>query len=335
MSLSAPRVLRLLAILTLSAIVTLTMQTWVGSTTIYSQELQPRRERLHELILHNAPPSSGEWMLLGANSTNIRIGSIYLAEAIHRVLGVTVSRAYWIIDTVALFIALPLLFRFCQRYASRDRALVAMLYFAAILPLTYVLHYFHPWDRIMLVLWIVMIGLVQDDRPWLLAAVLVASMLVKFDALFLPGLYFLVHARRETLTPVTLRTALLFAATFGSYLALRAILPGGSQVADMPFQVSTNIKEIGDYNIGYPPVLGLALPVFLSAVGWRSATRFARTCVVFAVGLLGIYFLNSNFAELRAMMPVLLLLVPASLAGLSVLMPTAHADAPAAQPLAR
>jgi len=332
---TAPRLLRLIAIFTLSAIVTLTMQVWVGSSTIYSQELQPRRERLHELILHNAPASNEEWTLLGANSTNIRVGAVYLAEGIHRLTGLTVSRSYRLIDTIALFIALPLLFRFCQRYGSRDRALVATLYIAAILPLTYVLHYFHPWDRIMLILWIVMIGLVQDDRPWLLALVLVVSMVVKFDALFLPGLYFLAHARRETLVPVALRTAVLFAVTFGSYMALRAIFLGGSQVGNMPLQVAINIKEMGDYNIGYPPMLGLAVPVLLAVVGWRSATRFARACLVFALGLVGIYFVNSNFAELRAMMPVVLLLIPAALAGLAVLMPPLRADAAEAQPASR
>jgi hypothetical protein len=335
MSASAPRALRIIAMLALSAIVTLTMQMWVGSTTIYSQELQPRRERLHELILHNAPPSTAEWMLLGANSTNIRIGSVYLAEAIHRVMGVTVSRAYWIIDTVALFIALPLLFRFARRYASADRALLVMMYFAAILPLTYVLHYFHPWDRIMLILWIVMIGLVEDDRFWLLGVVLVASMVVKFDALLLPGLYFLVHARRQNVIPVALRTAALFGVSFGAYAVLRAIFPGGSQVADMPWQVSINIQEMAQYNLGYPPMLGLAVPVFLAAVGFRSATRYARACVVFAVGLLGVYFVNSNFAELRAMIPVILLLVPASLTGLSVLLPAAHPVVTVPQPADR
>ena len=335
MSSSRHRLMRWIALFTFSAIITLTMQTWVGATTIYSEELQPRRERLHELILHNAPPSTEDWVLLGANSTNIRIGAVYLAEAVHQVTGLTLARSYRLIDTVALFIAIPLLLRFCLRYAPLDRALLATLYVTSILPLTYVLHYFHPWDRIMLIFWIIMIELVQNDRRWLLAAALVASMVVKFDALFLPALYFLVHARRQTLLPVAVRTAALFAVTFGSYFALRALFPGGSQVGHVSLQVSINLDEIGMYNISYPPMLGFAVPVFLTAVGWRSATRFARACVVFALGLSVIYFLNSNFAELRAMMPVMLLLIPCALTGLSVLMPAAQHHSPAPEAVAR
>lgn len=313
--------LRTIALLGLSAAITLTMQVWVGSATIYSPEYQPRRERVHDLILHNTPPTVTDWSIIGANSTNIRVGSVYLAEAIHRVTGVTVARAYWLIDTLALFVAFPLLVRLYRRGASQEHALLAMLYVAAILPLTYFLYYFHPWDRLMLILWIIMIGLVRDDRPAVLAAVLMVSMVVKFDALFLPGLYFLVHARRDTVLAVGVRTAGLFVVTFGTYAALRIVFPGGSQVADTVWQVGTNLREIVEYNIGYPPMLGLSVPTFLAAVGWRAADRFARACVVFAVGLVGIYFMNSNFAELRAMMPVVLLLIPAALAGLRVLAP--------------
>ena len=77
--------------------------------------------------------------------------------------------------------------------------------------------------------------------------------------------------------------------------------------------------------------LGLAVPLLLSAIGWRAATRFARACLVFAAGLVGIYFFNSNFAELRAMMPVLLLMIPTAMTGLAALMPSS-ADIADAQP---
>jgi hypothetical protein len=324
------RMLRVIALIGLSAVITLTMQIWVGGSSVYAPELQQRRERLHEIIFYNRAESEAEFQALGVNTTNIRIGAVYLAEAIHRVTGKSISRVYRMIDTVALFAAIPLLFWLYRRGNTREHALLAMLYVSAILPLTYFLFYFHPWDRPMLVLWILMIACIQDDRPLLLGALLLISMVIKFDALFLPGLYFLVYARRDNLLPVTLRTGGLVAVTFGTYAVLRMIFPGGSAVGDPLWQIRTNFQHMADYNLGYPPLLGLGLPVLLAIVGWHRTDRFARASVLFAAGLSGIYFVNSNFAELRAMMPVVLLILPAALAGVRVLLsPPALVAAPA------
>ncbi|MDF2771401.1 MAG: hypothetical protein K0S86_895 [Geminicoccaceae bacterium] len=309
------RVLQLVALLGLSAAITLTTQVWVGGATIYSPELKDHRERLHQIILENRAQSPGEKRALGVNTTNIRIGTVYAAEAIHRATGLSISRVYRVMDTVALFAALPLVFWLFRRMASREYALLAMLYVGSILPLTYFLFYFHPWDRPTLVLWILMLACIHDDRPVLLGALLLVSMVVKFDALFLPGLYFLVHANRGALVPVARKTAGLFVVTVGTYAVLRMIFPGGSAVGNAWWQIRTNFQHMADYSVGYPPLLGLGVPVFLALIGWRHANRFARACVVFAGGLAGIYFLNSNFAELRAMMNVVLLVLPAALVG--------------------
>ena len=309
------RALQLAALLGLSAAITLTTQVWVGGATVYSPELKDRRERLHQIILENRAQSPGEKRALGVNTTNIRIGTVYAAEAIHRATGLSISRVYRVMDTVALFAALPLVFWLFRRMTSREYALLAMLYVGSILPLTYFLFYFHPWDRPTLVLWILMLACIHDDRPVLLGALLFVSMIVKFDALFLPGLYFLVYAKRDTLVPVAARTAGLFAVTVGTYAALRMIFPGGSAVGNAWWQIRTNFQHMLDYNVGYPPMLVLGVPVLLALVGWRDANRFARACAVFAVGLAGIYFVNSNFAEVRAMMNVVLLVLPAALVG--------------------
>ena len=109
-------------------------------------------------ILENRAQSPGEKRALGVNTTNIRIGTVYAAEAIHRATGLSISRVYRVMDTVALFAALPLVFWLFRRMASREYALLAMLYVGSILPLTYFLFYFHPWDRPTLVLWILMLA---------------------------------------------------------------------------------------------------------------------------------------------------------------------------------
>ena len=84
--------------------------------------------------------------------------------------------------------------------------LIGVLYFSAIMPMTYYHHYFHPWDRIQLVLWLLLFYLVRERKPLAIAPVLALSMTVKFDTLVVPGFYWLAHVSRERWVRVTLES---------------------------------------------------------------------------------------------------------------------------------
>lgn len=143
--------------------------------------------------------------------------------------GLPLLKVYHAIDSVALFVALILLFGFLRGWAGRSIATIGVLYVAAILPLTYFLYVFHPWDRVSLVLWLAMLALLRRGRLVPFAIVLAASVAVKYDTVLLPGLYFLAYASRRSWLRVSLTTAALFAVSFGMYAALRFTIPVGSR----------------------------------------------------------------------------------------------------------
>ena len=51
-------------------------------------------------------------------------------------------------------------------------------------------------------------------------------------------------------------------------------------------------------------------------LGYQTADNFARGCVQLAIIVAGILFLQTNFVEFRAEVPILLLLLPAAWFGL-------------------
>ncbi|MEJ7813226.1 MAG: hypothetical protein WKG32_22640 [Gemmatimonadaceae bacterium] len=312
------RMLRGLALLALAAVLTLVLQEWVGSTTIYGESYEPRRLAMHGYILNNTLPRGVSWDSLGSNGTNIRIGVVYIAEAAHELSGLPLLKVYHAIDSVALFVALILLFGFLRGWAGRSIATIGVLYVAAILPLTYFLYVFHPWDRVSLVLWLAMLALLRRGRLVPFAIVLAASVAVKYDTVLLPGLYFLAYASRRSWLRVSLTTAALFAVSFGMYAALRFTIPGGFASKDVLAQVSANLLTLRELHLRYPPLLGLAIPLALAALGWSRADRFARACVLFAGIIFVPLFIAAYFAEMRADVPLLLLLLPAACTGLEM-----------------
>jgi len=307
---------RLLLVM-LAAALTLGMQYWVGGATIYRSELVGAREALHSYILHNELPPGQTWTTLGAHSSNIRIGVVLAAEVIHRSTGVPVYFAYKAIDTAALFAGMLLLFVFVRRWVPDVYAVLALLYFAAITPLTYFLHIFHPWDRPALVVWLVCLLLLRAKRLGYLAAVLPVAVAIKFDVMVLPVLYLLASVTRENWQSVTWRTVAMLVLTVGTYIALRLALPGGFDSERTPIeQVALNLRDFAAIPLFYPPLLVFGLPILLGLAGWTSADRFARACWVFAVILTVPLWAKTNFREVRAEMPLMLLFMPCATLGL-------------------
>jgi len=78
-----------------------------------------------------------------------------------------------------------------------------------------------------------------------------------------------------------------------------------------------NIWNAVEMNWAYPPLLMHAIPALLAAIGWSASDQAARAAAIFSV----IYFLpswllGSNFHEVRAQLPLTILLLPCALFGL-------------------
>ena len=316
------RGLRVLALAVWAASTTLIMQTWVGNSTIYKPELSPLIVETHRTILENRIPPGETWSDRGLNTTNIRVGTVFLVEGAHRATGMPVPKLYRLLDTVMLFASLLLLMVLLRRLVPTPYALIGATAFAGVLPLTYQLFYFHPWDRLSLFLWILLLIVLHQGRVVLFAALLAVAMIVKFDVILLPGLFFLATVPFRD-APGIARSALitvgLFAVTFGIYWALQKIRPGGFEPVPLGPLAAENVRTIRSLGIAYPPLLGFSAPLVLAAIGFRSAERFVQACAVFGMGLLAIYIVRARFDEFRTEVPVYLLLLPAALVGVQIL----------------
>jgi hypothetical protein len=299
---------------------TLTMQQWVGDATIYLPVNRAKAERLHESILRNQPPPGLTWDSLGANGTNIRIGAVYIAEATHQATGLSVARSYLALDTLYLFVALLLFGRLLGSWFRDEYVVIGTLSLISVLPLTYFLVSYHPWDRLSLVFWLLALLALRAERIVVFAVILALSVLVKYDSVLLPGLYFLANVRLSDWRRTSLITAVLFLISFGTFFLLLALRPGGFEERNVAEQIAVNLDHIREMSLWYPPLLAFGVPLVLSAVGFKHADQFIRASAVCAVLLFVPLFLQANFAEFRAQVPMFVLLMPCALRGAEVLL---------------
>jgi hypothetical protein len=226
---------------------------------------------------------------------------------------------YVLLDTAFIFAALVGLFFYLRKWLPDTYCLIGLLYFAAMLPLSYFLHYFHPYDRLQLALWILLLYLIREQRTFLFGIVLAVSIVVKFDTMLLPALYCAAHVTRQNWRRILSQTAALFAIAFAVYAVLVTLFPAG---ADDPPRfhywtawhlVQQNVHDILRMNIATPPLLVHAIPLVLACVQLWGRPRFLQASTGFAILLLGFYFLFSLFVEVRAQLMILVLLLPAAL----------------------
>lgn len=299
---------------------TLTMQQWIGDVTIYHPVNRAKAEVLHRSILANAPPAGLAWDSLGANGTNIRVGAVFIAEGVHRVIGLSVPRTYLLLDTVFLAVGLLLFARFLATWFRDEYVLLGTLYLIAVLPLTYFLVSYHPWDRLAVVFWLMMLLALRANRVLIFALLLPLSVAVKYDSVLLPGLYFLANVTPATWRRTTLTTLGLFALSFGTFFGLLTLLPGGFAEHSIAQQIASNFAHMREYSLWYPPLLAFSVPLLLAGIGFKHADRFMRASAMCGVLLFIPLFLQAFFAEFRAQVPMLILILPCALRGAEVLL---------------
>lgn len=306
-----------LLVIGLSAIATLTNQAWVGGRTIYADDLEAARTRLHNAILTNTlPPGVESWSSVGANSFNARQLVAWLVEGLHRLTGASVPRSYFVVETVSVFLCCLLLFVLIDRYAGPLFGLVALLYYASVLPLTYFLHYFHPWDKPSLATWIAAMYCVLRERWVLLGVSLTLGMVIKFDIVVFPLFVLLVEYRRHGWRQAWPRAAVFLALTVVLYVVLQRQFPGGTEPRPVVDIVVHNLRDFKSYALKYPPLLGLGVVAVMAALGYRAGDGFARAGVEVAAVVALILFIQTFFIEFRAEGPLLVLLLPAAVVSL-------------------
>jgi hypothetical protein len=284
---------------------------------------------MYQAILRNRlPPGVPTWDAVGANGTNIRVLPLWAAELLHNLTGESLDRCVLLLAVGALFVDVVLLVVLLHQWFDPPLVMAGVLYFGTVLPLTYLFALGVPWDRPSLLFWLAGLLLLRARRLVPLIPILILGVMTKYDILLLPILYFLAQASRSDWKRPLAATAGLLACTFGTYAALRFAIPGGFEPTSIPGQVGRNVEDFLSLGLRYPPLLAFGLPAVLVVVGFKRADRFAQAAVVFAVMQATILFLQANFREVRAEVPVLVLLMPAALIGLRTVMPDALATSP-------
>ncbi len=314
----------------LVGIVTLILQAWVGRPLIYSKPDKVRT--MHQALLADVPPPGKTWSELGINGGSARRGALELAELGHQATGVDIPHVYFGLDTLFLFVAIALLWLWLRRWVPPIYALIGVLYFAAVAPLTYLFFYFHPWDRISTCCWLVaLLALERRQLPLLLAAV-AAGMYVKFDMIFLPFFYAAITWKDGGWQGRLLRTAGVGALIWGIWVWLMWQHPIEKPPGEPTDLVIRRLGDIaGDlrtFAVAWPPLLFLSLPLALLVSSWRRQARFHRWALAFVLCTLAFYAVTVNLREVRAHVPLLCLLLPGALVGLRALLEAAEAGEP-------
>lgn len=298
----------------LALVLTVINQSGIGRATIYASKNQARRAQLHQAILTNTSPEAGSWKRAGANGSNIRILVPWTAELVRQLTGRSLATVYFYLESAALFAGLILVFVFLRLAAGDAAGLAGLLFTGAVLPLTYLNHYFHPWDRPSQVGWLLALCLIRLNRPGWLALLLPVAVAVKYDIVLVPLLY-LATISGNNRRRVLLTTAGLLALSFGTYFALRLALPGGFEPRHPSALIADNLATMRELHLAWPPLLGLGIPLLLAVRGLRGSDRFAQAAFGLALLVLGILFAGSHFVEFRAEVPALFLLLPAAWTG--------------------
>jgi hypothetical protein len=308
---------RLLALFALSAVLTTTLQVWVGLHTYYDTD-QVRVQQLHDAIVAAQPPAEKRWEDFGANGTALRRLAVLSVDAVHDASGVALKWVYFAQDSACLFLFFPLLFALLCRVAHPSVALIGVLYTSTVLVTTYHFGWFHPWDRPSQLVWVLALHAVLASRPAAFAGLLVVGMLIKYDMLLLPLAWPVARSERVGWRRALIEAAAFFAVGLSIYVGLRLALPGsiekphGSAGARSLFF----LRELGGSLLRQgptlPPLLMIGMPMALALVGFRRLGQGLRGFVVVALLMWSIYALRSHFHESRAQVPVLLLTLPAA-----------------------
>ncbi|HEX4273687.1 MAG TPA: hypothetical protein VHZ32_20010 [Rhizomicrobium sp.] len=306
---------RRILLVVLAGIVSIVAVNFIGDLTLYSLRNVEPREWYHQLIIENKAPPKG-WTGEGMNGSNIRIAVPYLVEFLHRQTGADVAKLYKAVDLASLWLGMVLFYGYLAGRFRASESALACAYFVAMLPLTFAYHNYMPWDRASFAAWLAALWLARSQRFLAFCVAAVVGLLIKYDAIVLPALYFLGHATMRAWRKPLAQSCLLAAVLAGIFWGLLALLPGGFEPRPYGALILRNIAMMIHQGPAYAPTLAFGLPAVLAILGYRASDQFSRAGIWVAALVAAILFASTNFEEVRAEQMLFPLLAPAALTGL-------------------
>jgi hypothetical protein len=169
------------------------------------------------------------------------------------------------IDLICIWLVLIVFFAYLHEQFTAWESALACLYFAAILPLTFAFHFYHPYDRASLVAWLLGIWCARAQRFWEFSAVTILAVLIKYDAIVLPGLYFYGNATPQTWRKYAFQASAIGIILFSMFVGLFLLLSGFYVWIDYADLILRNFEMMVWNNLLYPPILAFGLPAVLAS----------------------------------------------------------------------
>lgn len=304
------------AIALICAISAIAITKIIGDLTVYGEDNDAKRQQMHTAILQNAPPEGKTWGELGANNLNVRVAVVMVAEFLSAQTEYPVDFIYRTIDLVCLFVGLIFVYYLLTQWFSRPVALMGLLLFCTLLPFTMLDHYFHPWDRPMLLLWSSMIWATTQNRLVAFTLLYALAVVVKLDAILAVGMVWFARVRFDDWirpTMIAAAIAVLGALVLG---ALVLLFPGGQEPIDIAAQLKRNFDVSMSRGAAYPPLLVHGSLFLLGLLGWKFAVSALKRLWLFGLVLLIPHLLLTNFVEVRAQVGTVLCMLPLAIYGL-------------------
>jgi len=273
------------------------------------------RQKLHADILAGTAQTPYNFRILTPfmNELMVDFLSLFLGSRLSFILG------YAIFEFISLFLFLVLFHEYLKRWFSDRTAMIGILFTALSMTVGLRSHYFQPWSLTELVLVMLGILLILDDRYYVLLFVSSIAVLNRSSGILLPALYFFYQIDYRDLVDLNFPIA---------YSDLgKAVLAGIPPVLMISFlRISrqstrtSSISEIWTKNIGNLTISVAFVIMFMGVVGWLyvvyafgSTPKPVKKLSPVFILYLPVVFLFGVWAEDRLLMILYPLLIPSLL----------------------
>jgi hypothetical protein len=284
---------------------------------------QAPRAELHSQIMEKTAPSPYRYRIL------VPYGAEALAKLAGPVLGErrALLAAYGLIEAAALVALILILYRFCLFFFLPVPSLVGALIANLSLVVALRDHYFQPWSLVNAVVFALAAVLLYKRKVFPFAVLVLVAAFNRETSLLLPFLYLCTHARREKPSRIAITFVILCSLAGGGYLLVRALQGSAPHI----YQLSDILrKNIAPKYFGF---MALNLALFLGFVwmfsvrGFGRAPAFIRRLALFVPLYMLLVLMFGVWKEVRLLMPLYPVLIPAALA---YLFPSGRRDDPPA-----
>ncbi|MBN1822803.1 MAG: hypothetical protein JW803_00630 [Endomicrobiales bacterium] len=255
-------------------------------------------EALHEQVMTGNAPAPIQYRVL----------VYYLADLIHNA-GVSIKEAHLAVRYVFTFLAALGFHYLLSMFFVPVASIMGVLYLLAVLPLTYIRYYMQPMDIPNLFFFVAGCALIVKRKDIFLYPLIFVAMLNRETAILLVFVYAFMRFDELPLKDYLLRTAVLFAVGFGTYVLLRQVYDIKHYYADL-YYLGFNVSDVRTYM--YAAALFGPLAYF-AFTGLSSKPKFLRRALLFIPFFVIIHFTMTIMVEPRLWLPVLAVVVASGL----------------------